>query len=53
MAMKVWHPSKFLNLHTEVEQDNYALIVLNRPIVLNTKFVIDVWNKGKCLEMFR
>lgn len=46
MAMKVWHPNKFLNLHTSAH-DNYALIVLNRPIVLNMKFAIDIWNKGK------
>lgn len=50
MAVKVWHPNKILNLNTHV-QDNYALIILNRPIILNTNFVIDVWNKGKLLLM--
>lgn len=47
MSFKVWNPKNFLNLKDIKNGLNYALIVLNRPILANKDLVESLWNHGE------
>lgn len=53
MTNAVWFPETIFNLKTNNPDpdENYAIVVLNRPIKLNPIFTINLWNKGKSIKL--
>jgi thiamine pyrophosphokinase len=41
MDFKDWYPQKLLDV-----QDNFALIILNQPLLIEKQYIIQLWNKG-------
>lgn len=45
----VYFPDQFLD--TDKLEDNYAIVVLNRPILNETKLIYRLWKNGEILLM--
>ncbi|XP_055695271.1 thiamin pyrophosphokinase 1 [Lutzomyia longipalpis] len=41
-----WTPENYLRL-THLRDENYAIVILNRPINLEEKFVVELWNSAQ------
>lgn len=50
MTTKEWCPGKFLNAQTEEIIENFAIVILNRPISLEPQLITRLWNSGIFIE---
>lgn len=43
---EIWRPEEILNCDDREKRANYALIILNRPIIAERHLVECLWNHG-------
>jgi hypothetical protein len=50
--MNKWLPETFLNYSNICNVTKFALIVLNRPIIVQQEIIKNLWNQGEINEIF-